>query len=163
MPQKKRSEEPKLIRHFVFIEAPIDIVAELALDWGRPIWWPKDIGMNYAAVADMPLAEGRTYRIQFVNILRLTLSARVAQYLAGRQIEHQFISGILRGGQTITLEERSNGTRVDIVTWPRAHGFFNTLLWKVFFVGAYNRWIDRILATIKGYSETIFNERRETV
>ncbi len=149
---------------FVFIEAPINIVADLALEWGDPIWWPKGCRIRYHAPAgSTPLSEGKEYQIALSGPCPLSWQARIMKYVSGVDVELDFTSGALTGHERINLEERSNGTRIDHDMHYRVRGVFNQIIWQLFYAHHYHSWINTLLLTIKEYSEKLYAERQASV
>ena len=162
--QKSGSPAPAHRMHqFVFIESPIRIVAELALDWGNAIWWPQNVGMKYALGEDIPLQTGRKYQLRFTKPLIMNISAEVTQYDPGRSVVHHFSSVFFEVDERIILEERSNGTRVDIEVLTKSSSFVHRCIARLLFIQAHRHRIEVVLRTIKDYSEKIYKERQETV
>jgi len=148
---------------FIFTEAPIDIVAELALEWGTPLWWPKTCPLEFIASDNIPLRENKFYTLQIQGVYPLRCRAQVTKHIPDRCVELTFTTGIFEGQEKITLEERSNGTRIDHEIRYRIRGILNQILWHGLYARQYERWINSILLTIKEFSEKIYAERQETV
>jgi len=148
---------------FVFIEAPLNIVADLALEWGDVIWWPKSCRLSYHALDGSPLQEGKTYAIKIQRLYPLQWKACVTKYVPLRTVELTLTAGHLVGQERIDLEERSNGTRVNHEIHYRARNLPYHLLWQIFYAHHHQLGISTILTTIKEFSEKIYAERRETV
>ena len=162
---KMKIPKPEQLRHhqFIFIEAPIDIVAELALEWGNSLWWPTDSQMKFVPIQTHPLEIGKQYRLEIKTPLKLGAQLEITQYTPRQFVQHTFCAGALIGQQQIALEERSNGTRLDYKIEYRVRGIINIVAWILYYEKKFQSGLGIILETIKNYSEKIYQERQETV
>lgn len=150
---KSQKDQPfQVNRHFVFVEAPIRIVGPEAEVWGEGEWWPKDSGVKVTRQTNGALAVGTRYLHSVNKPFVKDWISEVTKYVPGKLVERTFRGGLLEGFEAVTIEERSNGTRVDYELHYRVNGLVGKLLWLLIYRRKHDENIKKILEALKNYS-----------
>jgi len=120
-----------LDRHFVFIEAPVELVGPEAVLWGESAWWPKKSAMQFRKTSAGDLAVGATYEMRLVRPIPQAWQVEVTRYVPGHMVERMFKKGFFKGQEIVRAEERSNGTRVEYELHYAFSSPFHSLLWDL--------------------------------
>lgn len=149
----KRSSAPKqkINHHFVFIEAPADLVAPEVVLWGEAPWWPKNSSMKFIRLTSGEIQPGTRYRQKVLLPLAPVWEVELTRLIPGKEIERTFLNGMFKGKEIVTLEERYNGTKVEYVMRYEVLGFFNQILWQLFFQKLHDQNIKMILKALQHY------------
>ena len=142
--------------HFIFIEAPIDLVGPQIIAWGESTWWPKNCQMRFKKLTPGDVRIGTEYEMRLKAPLTAPMSSRVTK-LDSREIERTFLTGMFKGRENVTAEERYNGTKVDYTLYYEIRGIFNVMFWPIIFRHLHDRNIKGILAALKKYCEAKAN------
>ena len=148
---KRYFKPPKPEQFFVFIESPIKVVGPQIFLWGQANWWPIHCGLQVVNVPDIDLKPGTKSKIKIKSILPGKLRAEVTALVSDRMIERTFTGGLLKGKETISVEERYNGTRLDVKLEAAPSNIINQLLWPIFYHKIYTQAMKQILENIKNY------------
>lgn len=151
-PQKDRPFQAN--RHFVFVEAPIRIVGPEAEVWGEGPWWPQDSGVKVTRQTNGAVAVGTRYLHSVNKPLVKDWISEVTKHVPGRLVERTFRGGLLEGFEAVTVEERSNGTRVEYELHYRVNGLVGQILWSLIYRQKHDDNIKKILEALKQYCLT---------
>lgn len=158
----------RVIHQFVFIEAPLEFVWPEIVLWSESKGWPKkgcaikikrrgsgeiELGARFRQLAK-PFALSWS---PFALRLEMELTECVPQEL----IRRTFVKGPLQGYESIKLEWRYNGTRVDYDLPYRVKGFLNKIFWIFFYEKLYSQSMRRILDALKEYVTKLYKEKQE--
>ena len=149
------------MHHFVFIEAPIDIVAGIALHWPDAPWWPQKCKLIYRVKNKTEGYLGSRIIIKVRKILGMKWLAEVTRYTPNRLVEHTFKWGMFRGSEVVSLEERYNGTRLDYVISYAIRGPLNNILWPIRFQKDHVASIKSILDGIHDQSLKAYRQKQD--
>ena len=147
----KKHSSPKLNHHFVFIEAAGDLIAPEAILWGEADWWPRRSLMKFTRLTSGEIQLGTRYRQKVLLPFAPKWEAEVTQLIPGKAIERTFLNGIFKGKETVSLEERYNGTKVEYAMRYEILGIGNQILWRLFFEKMHDRSIERIFKALQNY------------
>ncbi len=139
--------------HFVFIEAPLDIVAPEIVLWGEASWWPKTCTMKFIRTADDEIKVGTRLRQKVLLPLAPSWDVKITKLTPGVEIERTFLNGFLEGFEKVTLEERVNGIRVDYTMEYRIQGSWNNALWVFAFEKMHDNNLEIILLALKKFCQ----------
>lgn len=151
---KKKVKKPpalKLNHHFVFIEASINAVGPEAMSWGEASWWPQDSRLQFRRLGEGTLEIGTQFEMKVKGFMGPTFVAEVTQLIPNRLLELTYRKGFIIGQESIRIEERANGTRIDYELKYRITGLLNVVLWNLFFQKAHDRNLRQILDALKEY------------
>ena len=151
----------QLNHHFVFVEAPVSIVAPEAEIWGEGAWWPQNTEVKITRITDGGMNVGTRYRHAVNKPFVKDWVSEVTKYVPGALVERTFQDGILEGFELIKIEERSNGTRVDYELHYRVNGLFKQLLWRLIYQRKHDENIRKILEAMKNYCLQQYQQMRE--
>jgi len=153
--KKARPVKPtqKIVRHFIFVEAPIEVIGPEVMQWGEAVWWPKEMPLGFTRVSAGDLAVGSVYK-QKIGKGRLSLSVEVevTKFESNTLMQRTFKKGILKGYEVIRVGERSNGTRVDYERHDDIVSPMNKILWAVFYQKHYDATIELALRKLKDHA-----------
>ena len=151
----------RLNHHFILIEAPADLIVPEVILWGEAVWWPKNSSMKFTRLTPGEIQAGTKYRQKVLLPLAPTWEAEVTRLVPGKEIERTFLNGMFKGKETVTLEERYNGTKVEYVMHYEVLGILNRILWQLFFRKMHDRNIEMILKALQNYVTT--KQKAETL
>jgi hypothetical protein len=142
-----------VVRHFIFIEAPIEIVGPEAMAWGVASWWPAESLLRFTKMSAGDLAVGTVYK-QEIKMKRLSTSwqVEITKFEPNILVERTFKGGLIKGCEIVRIGERSNGTRVDYERDYEIVGPLNKILWPVFYQKQYDANIELALRKLKDYA-----------
>ena len=143
----------KINHHFVFIEAPADIVGPQTMLWGEASWWPQGCQMRFQKITPGELSIGTEYEMRIRAPFVAPLSCRVTKLDPAREIERTFLAGMFKGRENVVIEERYNGTKVNYTMFYQVQGILNAVLWPIVFHRLHDKNIKNILAALKKYCE----------
>ena len=115
--------------------------------WGQANWWPLQCGIRVVNVPEGDVKLGSKTKIKIQGILPGNLLAEVTGLVPDRTIEKTFTKGLLKGKETVSVEERYNGTRLDVKLEARPSNIINQLLWRFFYHKKYDLGMKRFLKT----------------
>ena len=136
-------------RHFIFIEALVEIISPEITLWGEASWWPKKSSMKFTRLTDQPVGVKTKYRQEVLLPLAPKWEAEVTRLIPNKEIERTFLNGMFKGKETVSLEERYNGTKVEYLMQYEVVGIFNKILWKLFFRKMHDQNIEMIFHALK--------------
>ena len=145
-----RIKKESLNYHFVLIEAPEEIVGPEVILWGEAPWWPQKCSMRFIRRSIGKLALGTEYE-QRVVPLGPHWNVRVTRIVPDREIERSFLNGMFRGKETVKIEGRYNGTKVNYLMQFEVKGILNKILWVLLFRRLHDRNVEMILVALKNY------------
>jgi len=149
--KKPPAQKQKLNHHFILIEAPADLIAPEVILWGEALWWPKNSSMQFIRLTPTEIQVGTKYRQKVLLPLAPMWEAEVTGLIPGKEIERTFLNGIFKGTETVTLEERYNGTKVEYAMHYEVLGILNQILWQLFFQRLHDQNIEMILKALQDY------------
>ena len=141
----------KLNHHFILIEAPCELVASEIISWGEALWWPKKSFMMFTRLTPGEIKLGTKYRQKVLLPLGPAWEAEITRLIPGKEIERTFLNGIFQGKETISLEQRYNGIKVDYLMRYQVVGILNKILWQLIFQKMHDRNIETILKALQEY------------
>lgn len=159
----KRSNEKKekLNHHFIFIEAPVDLIWPQVMLWGEAGWWPQTSKMKFIRKIPGDIKVGTQYEQRLQMPFGASWYAEVTKLKANSEIERTFLNGMFSGYESVKLESYSNGTRIDYFMHYEICGIFNKILWLTLFRKLHDQNIERILNGLKEYVLTKQKEEQE--
>ena len=146
-----RQNKEKANHHFVFIEAPLEAVFPEIVLWGEALWWPKRVTMKFTRKTPGKVSVGTKYEQRVTFFGGPHWDAEVTKLIPKKEIERTFLNGILVGKESVTLEFRVNGTRVDYLMQYKIRGLLNFVVWVLFFRRLHDRNITMILEALREY------------
>jgi hypothetical protein len=146
---KSKTPSEKKTVHFVFIEESLDKVAAELMKWDEALWWPKNPGIQIKRQAPGAIQVGSTFSYKLPMVPAWT--AEVTTFVPQRILVNTFKSKFLRGGETVRIEERANGTKVEYEISYQINGLLNTILWILLGEKPYGNAMKKILAGFKAY------------
>ncbi len=149
--KKPSAKKQKLNHHFIFIEAPADLVAPEVILWGEAPWWPKNSSMKFIRMTPGEIQVGTKYRQKVLLPLAPTWDVEVTRLIKGKEIERTFLDGMFKGKEIVTIEERYNGTKIEYAMHYEVLGIFNQILWQLFFKKLHDQNIEMILKALQNY------------
>ena len=159
--RKKAVAKPQVNRHFVFIEAPIDIVGPEAILWGEAEWWPTKCSMRFTKRTEGDVREGTEYEQKVVMPLGPKWIVKVTKIIPDRMVRRDFKAGILKGYEVVKVEERSNGARIDYELYYKVRGLVNKILWALIYRKKHDENIDLILNALKDHVIGVYKMQKE--
>lgn len=149
--KKPSPKKPKLNHHFIFIEASADLIAPEIILWGEAQWWPKNSSMKFTRLTPGEIQVGTKYHQKVLLPLAPKWEVEVTRLVPGKAIERTFLSGMFKGREIVTLDERYNGTKVEYAMHYEVLGILNQILWQLFFQRLHDQNIQMILKALQGY------------
>ena len=137
--------------HFILIEAPADLIALEVILWGEAIWWPKNSSMKFTRLTPGEIRAGTKYRQEVLLPFAPKWEVELTRLIPGKEVERTFLNGMFKGKETVTLEERYNGTKVEYTMSYEVLGILNRILWQLFFRKMHDRNIEMILKALQNY------------
>ncbi len=140
--------------HFVLIEAPESIIGPEMITWGEAQWWPKGSRMRFKRLSALPIQIGTEYQQKVMApVGGRHWRSRVTKLTPGHEIERTFMDGMFQGRESVTIEGRYNGTKVDYKMVFKVRGISNKIFWPLIFRRMHDANIRLILAALKKYCE----------
>lgn len=147
----KKVPVPKINRHFVFIEAPLSWVAPQLMLWGEADWWPKKSLLKITKLESEEIKVGTQYQIRAKWFRGPVWIVQVTKLVPSSLMERTFLSGMFEGFESVTIEERANGTRVDYEMRYTIKGILNKIFWRFIFNKLYDKNMKMILSALNQY------------
>jgi hypothetical protein len=141
----------KVIRRFVFVEVPLEVVAPIVFSWGEAAWWPtKGCSIKFTRKTPGDLGEGTRFRLKILKPLAPSWDVEVSKFVPQKELQLNFLNGPLRGGyEIIRLEWRYNGTRIDYERHYNVRGLLNKIIWPILGQKIYDKSIKVIFDALK--------------
>ena len=152
---KKFSKPLKSEQFFVFIESPLKVVSLEILFWGRAMWWPAQANIEVIDYPSADLQVGSRSVIKIKAVLPAKLDTEITKIVPGHLIERTFIKGLLKGTETISIEERYNGMRLNVTLLVRPAGLIQRFFWEAFYHKKYTQAMKLILDSLRDYCQNI--------
>lgn len=146
-----RSKKESQNHHFVLIEAPEKIVGPEIILWGEASWWPPKCSMRFTRKTISKLAIGAEYEQRVVPV-GPHWDVRVTKLIPDREIERTFLNGMFRGKESVSIEGRYNGTKVNYLMQFEVKGPINSILWGLVYRRLHDKNIELILSALKDYA-----------
>ena len=137
--------------HFIFIEAPLELVAPEIVLWGEAGWWPKACKMKFIRKDTGEIKAGTHYEQRVAAFPGVGWFVEVTKLDKNREIERTFLNGMFKGYESVKLESYSNGTRIDYVMHYKICGILNKILWPLIFRKLHDKNIQMILHALKDH------------
>ena len=147
-------------RHFVLIEVTADLIFPEIVLWGEAIWWPPKSSMKFTRLTPGAIQVGTKYQQKVLLPLAPKWEAQVTNLIPGRLIERIFLNGIFRGKETVIIEERYDGMKVDYLMEYEILGLFNKMMWGMHFQKLHDKNIEMILKALK---EHVLKKKNEVL
>lgn len=158
--KKKIVEKPRLNHHFIFIEAPIDIVGPEAMLWGDAQWWPTKCSMRFTKKTEGDVRVGTEYEQKVLMPFGPKWIVKVTKIIPNRMVRRDFKTGILEGYEVVRVGERSNGTRIDYELYYKIRGLVNKILWLFIYRKKHDENMVLILNALKDHVMRICKEKK---
>jgi|GEM_PF-1517394 len=152
----------KIIHHFVFVEVPIEVVWPEVSLWGQAEWWPKKSAIKIIPIGSGDLEIGSKFRYKIQGLLLPSWQAEVTQLVPENLIERTFLNGPLKGYESVKLEWRYNGTRLDYELHYRARGLIYKIIWPLLEKKIYNVSVKQVLEALRNYVVDKYHKRHES-
>ena len=149
--KKPSAQKQKFNHHFIFIEAPADLVGPEVILWGEALWWPKNSSMKFIRLTHGEIQVGTKYSQKVLLPLAPEWEVEVTRLLPGKEIERTFLNGMFKGKEIVRIEERYNGTKVEYAMHYEVLGILNQILWQLFFRKMHDWNIKMILKALQDY------------
>jgi len=155
---KKKSSALKddLLGHqFIFVEVPEEIAGPEAIRWGLASWWPKNSRIKYSLSTKGILSEQLALDMEVIKKMTFPMATvaqlKITKYVPDAELELTFQTGMLRGHERISIEGRSNGTRIDYELYGKVKGLFPMLFWHLVLKRIHSRQIKIALGSLKNF------------
>ncbi len=149
--KKPSTKKDKLNHHFILIEAPGGLVVPEVFLWGEASWWPKNSLMKFTRLTPGEIQVGTKYQQKILLPLAPQWEAAVTRLVPGKEIERTFLNGMFKGKETVTIEERYNGTKVDYLMQYHVLGIWNKIVWPLMFERLHDQNIEMIFKSLRDY------------
>ena len=149
----KPAPKKSLNHHFVLIEATEELIAPEIILWGEASWWPQRSTMKFIRLTQGEIKIGTRYQQKVLLPLGPHWEVEVSNMIPGKLVERTFLNGIFRGKETIIIEERYDGMKVDYRMEYEILVMFNKILWSLHFQKLHDKNIKMILKALKDYVE----------
>ena len=136
--------------HLVLIEAPESVVGPEIMLWGEASWWPKKCNMRFTRKTSGKLGIGTEYE-QKVLPFGPRWDVRVTKLNLDREIERTFLNGMFTGRESVSVEGRYNGTKVNYNMYYSITSLMDKLLWAFVFRRRHDQNIEMILKALKDH------------
>ncbi len=147
-----KGNSPEAVNHhFVFIEAPQELVGPEIILWGEASWWPKECTMKFIRETPGELKVGTRFKQKVLMPGAPSWDVEVTKLIPNQEIERTFLNGIFMGKETVALEGRQNGTRVDYTMCYKIRGRLNGMLWPLVFEKMHDKNVGLILSALKDF------------
>ena len=149
----KKAKKPanKTQVQFVFIEESVGKVGSAMMKWQDLTWWPKKPGIKIKCKMPGPIEVGKVLQYKLTQPLLSGWTAEVVDFVPNRKLESTFKSGLLQGIETIQIEERANGTKLEYRMDYQVKGFLNKIFWAIWGERAHANAIKKILEAFRDY------------
>lgn len=137
--------------HFVFIEAPQELVGLEIILWGEASWWPAKCTMKFTRKTSGELQVGTRFEQKVLMPGAPSWEVEVTKLIPNQEIERTFLNGIFIGKETVALEPRLNGMRVDYTMRYKIRGRLNGILWPLVFEKMHDQNVELILSALKDF------------
>lgn len=153
---KKSNASQDLLRvhQFIFIEFDQEKVASEVLQWGNAEWWPTTAEIHYTRDGQGVAQQGQKIMLDILRPWALKFEGEVIFCDQKTRLEVDFQKGFLRARELLTLEERSNGVRIDYLMQLAAQSLSQKWIWKIFFQRRFESSLREILRALKRFVET---------
>lgn len=151
--------QPRIERHFIFMEIPFEFAAPYVLLWGEGGWWPKECGFRLVKETPGETRLGTRFRIQSQDKRENNALAEVTNYTPNRFMELTFQRGASQGKEIISVGERANGTRVDYEMHYIASNVLDRMFWDLRHQKKHARTVDIILNALKNHVVSKYQEK----
>ncbi len=148
MGAKEQKEKKEQYRHFIFVEAPLKKVARLACLWERAPWWPQKAPL---IINDMSGKEPGALVMKAEFPFFSALDGKIVESHPEKGWARIYDQKNFLMKETLNIEGRLNGSRVDYLLEVEIKGFRNKFLWSIFFKDSYNEAIRSLLQSLKEY------------
>ncbi len=152
---KERNTSKDLLRvhQFVFIEQDHEkLIAEL-FKWGVAEWWPGKVEVRYSREGGEIAQQGQKVTLDILKPWILKFEGEVVYCDQKGRLEVDFQKGFLRARELLTLEERSNGVRIDYLMQLAAQSLSQKFIWKLFFQKRFEKNLKEIFKALKHFVE----------
>jgi hypothetical protein len=107
-----KKDHARIIHYVVVIEAPLEVVGTQLAGWFTNAWRPSDAVLKYKCAESGPVKIGSKCRGEFTKFLKAGWQLEIER-LEGTHVIHAKLKGFFTGTETVTVEERDNGIKVD--------------------------------------------------
>ena len=156
VPQSKQ----KVVHQFIFVEVPSELVVGELMAWDKSSWWPKKCAIKHVRKASA-IELGITYQGKISGLLGPSWEAEVTKFVSGRRIEYTFRRGALKGYESISIDWRYNGTRIDYELHYEINGIHNQILWIFLYEKTFSANMKMILEAFKKHVVQLYQQQQE--
>ncbi len=154
---KKQNASQGLIRvqQFLFIEVDKEKVVGEIFKWGNAQWWPTASEVHYTRDGEGVAQRGQKIALDILKPWALKFEGEVVDCDQKTRLEVDFPKGFMRARELLTLEERSNGVRIDYLMQlaSQSQSLSQKWIWKLFFQKRFERNLKEIFKALKHFVE----------
>lgn len=125
-----RKKEPfEIIHHVVVVEAPLNVVISKLASWFDNDWRSSS-KLIYKGLSSDGLRVGSKFSGSFKIFWPINWQAEITQFDVKGSLQSS-VSGFFKGTESIVMEERFNGIKVDYNFNYEIQGPLNQILWSM--------------------------------
>jgi hypothetical protein len=108
----KKKDHSEIIHYVVLIEAPLNVVGAQLSTWFINDWRPSGSPLVFKCDDNDPVRLGTKCRAEFKKLVKINWQFEVTRFSQDHFL-HCALKGFFKGTETVTIEERGNGIKVD--------------------------------------------------
>jgi hypothetical protein len=147
----KRKDHSEIIHYVVLIEAPLDVVGAQLTAWFDNEWRPSDATLVYKC-ADGRIKTGTTCQAEFKKILKANWQLEVTRIEPKHSVTSA-VTGFFNGAETVTMEERGNGIKVDYRMTYEFRNPIHQIMWSLWMEDAYVGEVRKSMEALKEFCQ----------
>ncbi len=148
----KKKDQGDIIHYVVLIEAPLEVVGAELAHWFDNEWRASGSAIRYQCADKGALKVGSWCAAEFKKILPARWELAVAKYEANHFVQAS-LSGFFNGTETVTVEERDNGIKVDYRMTYEFKNPLHQIMWSLWMDEAFIKEVRNAMDALKTYCQ----------
>jgi hypothetical protein len=150
----RKKDHAEVIHYVVLIEAPLEIVGAQLSAWFNNAWRPSESSLMLKCPEEEAVKAGAICRAELTKFLKVSWQMEVAKIVPDHFVISD-LTGFFTGTETVTVEERDNGIKVD---YRMAYEFKNPIhqiMWSLWMEDAFIHEVRKSMDALKSYCEKV--------
>jgi hypothetical protein len=149
----KKKDHLEVIHYVVLIEAPLNVVGDQLGVWFDNTWRPSASALVFkCSEAAAAVKIGSKCTAEFKKILKVKWQLEVTGFTPNHSVESA-LSGFFTGTETVTIEERDNGIKVDYHMTYELQNPIYQIIWSLWMEDVFVDEVRKKMEALKAFCQ----------
>jgi hypothetical protein len=147
----KKKDHSEIVHYVVLIEAPLTVVGAQLSSWFANDWRPPASPLVFTC-DDGSAKLGTKCRAEFKKLIKISWQLEVTRFSPNHSLQSA-LKGFFKGTETLTIEERGNGIKVDYhMVYDLSNPLFQ-IIWSLWIEDPFVEELRRSMEALKTHCQ----------